>query len=42
MGCADGGARPEALRRVKYRYPDMRLPHVPTDPHTVLATLGGG
>ncbi|MDQ0031207.1 glycosyltransferase family 2 protein [Arthrobacter bambusae] len=36
------GVRPEALRRVKYRYPDMRFPHVPTDPSTVLAMLGDG
>ena len=34
------GARPEALRRVKYRYPDSRLPHLPTDPKTVLTVLG--
>lgn len=34
------GARPEALRRVKYRYPDLRLPHIPTDPKTVLAVVG--
>jgi glycosyltransferase involved in cell wall biosynthesis len=31
-----GGARPEAVRRVAYRYPQPRYPHAPTDPDTVL------
>lgn len=36
------GARPEALQRVAYRYPDLRFPHVPTDPQTVLTLLAEG
>lgn len=35
------GARPEALRRVKYRYPSRSLPHIPTDPATVLGLMAG-
>ena len=35
------GARPEALRRVKYRYPSRPLPHIPTDPATVLGLMAG-
>lgn len=35
------GARPEALRRVKYKYPNVMLPHIPTDPRSVLG-LGSG
>ncbi|MDQ1060575.1 glycosyltransferase involved in cell wall biosynthesis [Arthrobacter globiformis] len=35
------GARPESLRRVKYRYPSISLPHVPTDPATVLGLMAG-
>lgn len=35
------GARPEALRRVKYAYSSVSFPRTPTDPATVLA-LGGG
>ncbi|MDQ0620647.1 glycosyltransferase involved in cell wall biosynthesis [Arthrobacter globiformis] len=35
------GARPESLRRVKYRYPSMSLPHIPTDPATVLGLIAG-
>ncbi|WP_426997066.1 glycosyltransferase family 2 protein [Pseudarthrobacter sp. N5] len=35
------GARPEALRRVKYTYPNVRFPHTPTDPRSVLA-IGEG
>jgi glycosyltransferase involved in cell wall biosynthesis len=35
------GARPESLRRVKYRYPSMTLPHIPTDPATVLGLIAG-
>lgn len=31
------GARPEALRRVKYTYPSIRFPRTPTDPQSVLA-----
>ncbi|TAM71139.1 MAG: glycosyltransferase family 2 protein [Microbacteriaceae bacterium] len=31
-----GGARPEAVRRVPYRYPQPRYPHVPTEPDTLL------
>jgi glycosyltransferase involved in cell wall biosynthesis len=33
------GARPEALRRVKYKYPSISLPHIPTDPQTVLGLM---
>ncbi|MEK0157018.1 glycosyltransferase family 2 protein [Arthrobacter oryzae] len=35
------GARPEALRRLKYRYPDVRFSRTPTDPHSVLAMAEG-
>jgi len=35
------GARPESLRRVKYRYPSMFFPHIPTDPATVLGLVAG-
>lgn len=35
------GARPESLRRVKYRYPSISLPHIPTDPATVLGLIAG-
>jgi hypothetical protein len=35
------GARAEALRRVKYKYPNISLPHVPTDPQTVLGLMAG-
>jgi len=35
------GARPESLRRVKYRYPSITLPHIPTDPATVLGLIAG-
>lgn len=35
------GARPESLRRVKYRYPSIALPHIPTDPATVLGLMAG-
>ena len=35
------GARPESLRRVKYRYPSLTLPHIPTDPATVLGLIAG-
>jgi hypothetical protein len=35
------GARPEALRRVKYKYPSIAFPHVPTDPRTVLGATAG-
>lgn len=35
------GARPEALRRMKYTYPDVRVPRTPTDPQSVLAMAGG-
>jgi len=31
------GARPEALRRVKYTYSNVRFPRLPVDPHSVLA-----
>jgi glycosyltransferase involved in cell wall biosynthesis len=35
------GARPEALRRVKYVYPDVRFPRTPTDPLSVLPLAEG-
>lgn len=35
------GARPEALRRVKYKYPSVVLPHIPTDPQSVLGLRRG-
>ncbi|WP_427007452.1 glycosyltransferase family 2 protein [Pseudarthrobacter sp. H2] len=35
------GARPEALRRVKYTYPNVRYPRIPTDPRAVLALAEG-
>ncbi|WP_244208430.1 glycosyltransferase family 2 protein [Arthrobacter oryzae] len=35
------GARPEALRRVKYKYPNLVFPHVPTDPSSVLGLRAG-
>ncbi|WP_436058689.1 glycosyltransferase family 2 protein [Arthrobacter sp. LjRoot78] len=35
------GARPEALRRVKYSYPNVRFPRTPTDPQSVLALAEG-
>ncbi|WP_308466279.1 glycosyltransferase family 2 protein [Rathayibacter soli] len=31
-----GGARPEAVRRVPYRYPQPNYPHIPTEPDSVL------
>lgn len=35
------GARPEALRRLKYTYPNVRFPRTPTDPQTVLSLAEG-
>ena len=35
------GARPEALRRVKYMYPDVRFARTPTDPRSLLALAEG-
>jgi glycosyltransferase involved in cell wall biosynthesis len=35
------GARPEALRRVKYKYPSIEFPHVPTDPRSILGLRAG-
>ncbi len=35
------GSRPEALRRLKYAYPDVRFPRTPTDPQSVLTIAGG-
>lgn len=35
------GARPEALRRVKYKYPNIAFPHIPTDPRSVLGIAVG-
>jgi glycosyltransferase involved in cell wall biosynthesis len=35
------GARPEALRRLKYTYPNVRVPRTPTDTRTVLAMAEG-
>jgi hypothetical protein len=34
------GARPEAVRRVQYRSPELRYPHWPTDPETLLHPRG--
>ncbi|WP_246669829.1 glycosyltransferase family 2 protein [Arthrobacter zhaoguopingii] len=36
-----GGARPEALRRVKYTYPSVRHSRTPTDPRSVLTLAEG-
>nr|WP_281269606.1 glycosyltransferase family 2 protein [Arthrobacter silvisoli] len=33
------GARPEALRRVAYAYANVRVPHTPTDPQSVLSMI---
>ncbi|QNE16576.1 glycosyltransferase family 2 protein [Pseudarthrobacter sp. NBSH8] len=33
------GARPEALRRVKYAYANVTVPRTPTDPQTVLSLV---
>jgi glycosyltransferase involved in cell wall biosynthesis len=35
------GARPEALRRVKYTYPNQWVPRTPTDPQSLLVGAGG-
>lgn len=35
------GARPEALRRVKYAYANVRFPRTPTDPQSVLSLAQG-
>ena len=35
------GARPEALRRVKYTYPNVRIARTPTDPRSVLTVMEG-
>jgi len=35
------GARPEALRRVKYAYANVRFPRTPTDPQSLLALAEG-
>ena len=35
------GARPEALRRVKYTYPNVRFARTPTDPYSVLTVAEG-
>ena len=35
------GARPEALRRVKYTYPNVRFARTPTDPQSVLTVAEG-
>jgi hypothetical protein len=35
------GARPEALRRVKYAYANVRFPRTPTDPQSLLALVEG-
>jgi glycosyltransferase involved in cell wall biosynthesis len=35
------GARPESHRRVKNRYPSRSLPHIPTDPASVLGLMAG-
>jgi hypothetical protein len=35
------GARPEALRRVKYKYPSTGFPRTPTDPRNVLGLRTG-
>ena len=36
-----GGARPEALRRLKYTYPNVRVPRTPTDPRSLLTIAEG-
>ncbi|WP_168223471.1 glycosyltransferase family 2 protein [Pseudarthrobacter sp. NIBRBAC000502772] len=36
------GARPEALRRVKYTYANVSVPRTPMDPQTVLSAARGG
>ncbi|MCA4135039.1 glycosyltransferase family 2 protein [Arthrobacter sp. M4] len=36
------GARPEALRRVKYTYPNINFPRTPTDPLSLLAQTALG
>ncbi|WP_426989106.1 glycosyltransferase family 2 protein [Pseudarthrobacter sp. Y6] len=36
------GARPEALRRVKYAYANVSVPRTPTDPQTILSLVRGG
>lgn len=36
------GARPEALRRVKYTYSNVSFPRTPTDPQTLLSAARGG
>ena len=35
------GARPEALRRLKYTYPNVRVPRTPTDPRSLLTLVEG-
>jgi len=35
------GARPEALRRVKYAYANISVPRTPTDPQTILSLIKG-
>ncbi|MGN8130184.1 glycosyltransferase family 2 protein [Paenarthrobacter sp. 22069] len=35
------GARPEALRRVKYTYANISVPRTPTDPQTILSLIKG-
>lgn len=35
------GARPEALRRVKYAYENVRFPRTPTDPRSLLSVVQG-
>ncbi|WP_264668231.1 glycosyltransferase family 2 protein [Arthrobacter sp. VKM Ac-2550] len=35
------GARPEALRRVKYTYPNLTVPRTPTDPRSLLTGVEG-
>ncbi|TQJ34516.1 glycosyltransferase family 2 protein [Arthrobacter sp. SLBN-122] len=35
------GARPEALRRVKYAYANVSVPRTPTDPQSILALVQG-
>jgi glycosyltransferase involved in cell wall biosynthesis len=35
------GARPEALRRVKYAYANVTFPRTPTDPQSLLASVEG-
>ena len=36
------GARPEALRRVKYAYANVSFPRTPTDPRSVLPLMSAG